>query len=327
MNFNVFSNSPIMILSPQEPPRPFVNPSPFDQSTTPLLTPNNFSQWTPYSSRTPVSTTPSRKRSRDESAAADHEPLQDGSYFPQTSAAPPTIPEHQPIYGEGMTLLNPTNGIAISAGSQTGTWYEEKAAAKIAIPPSMLNFNRRKPPLPSRKSQRLDTTGPGLDDISLSTISQANTPPKFSPADPTVDDSTYLLGVGWTRLRQDQGIQAAARGWAKYINNHYPVQDAQILLQSKGLSAYLVGASDGFYLFKEDLSEGRLVGRNWEGCLVNLQAVPMGFEGVETLKMARAPGSEVRGSSTGCSDAQAEVLENGADSTEDDGQGGVMDLD
>ncbi|KAI9870042.1 MAG: hypothetical protein M1830_004755, partial [Pleopsidium flavum] len=252
------ADSPIMILSPQEPPQSFANSTSYDKSTTPLLAPNNFSQWTPSSSRTPISTTPSRKRSRDESAATDYDSLQDGSYFSQTLVPPPTIPEHQPIYGEGMTLLNPTNGIAISAESQTGTWYEEQAAAKVATPPSILNCNRRKPPLPSRKSQRLDTTAPGLDDISLSNISQVNSPPKFSPADPTVDDSTHVLGVGWTRLGEDPGIQAAARGWAKYINNHFLVQDVQILLQSAALNAYLVGASDGFYLFKEDLSEGRL---------------------------------------------------------------------
>lgn len=67
------------------------------------------------------------------------------------------------------------------------------------------------------------------------------------------------------------------------------MQDAQILLQSKGLNAYLVAASDGFYLFEDDLSEGRLVGRSWERCLANLKAVPLGFEGGEVLRATRMP--------------------------------------
>ncbi|MCJ1364325.1 hypothetical protein MMC16_003435 [Acarospora aff. strigata] len=286
-----------MVLSPQEPPRSFIDSAPFNQPNTQLLTPNNFSQWTPSSSRTPVSTAPSHKRSRDEESAAYFDHFPDDSYFPSTGAAPSTMPKHKPIYGEGMTLLNPIHGIAISAESQTGTWFEEQAAAKLAqksTPSSSISTaSRRKPILPTRKSQRLDTTAPGLDDTALSNISQAtSSPPKARPSDPTIDDSTYLLGVGWTRLRDDDAdIQAAARGWAKYINNHYPVQEAHILLQSAGLNAYLVAMSDGFYLFKEDLSEGRLVGRTWETCLANLQAVPMSFEGMQMLRAARTPGS------------------------------------
>jgi len=216
------------------------------------------------------------------------------------------MPRHEPIYGEGMTLLNPTTGIAISAASQTGTWFEEAAAAKLAQvphpPPSAMSTSTAnpsrpiKPTLSSRKSQRLDTSAPGLDDITLLTLSSQAAgihgclPSKATPLDPTVDDSTHLLGIGWMCLSSEDDAVAAARGWAKYINNHYPgVQDARILLQSKGLNAYLVAASDGFYLFKEDLSEGRFVGRTWETCLTNLRAVPIGFEGGEVLRATRMP--------------------------------------
>ena len=306
MSFNLFSDSPTMVLSPQEPPHTFVDPSSFQQSDSRLLTPNNFSQWTPSSSRTPVYTAPSRKRSRDESTLADHDYFQDGSYFPRAPAPPPSMPKYEPMYGEGMTLLNPVTGISISAESQTGTWFEEAAAAKVARipqPPSSSTSTSTgkpiwpiKPALPSRKSQRLDTSAPGLDDIAFSTLSSDTTgihsciPSKSTPLEPAVDDSTHLLGIGWTRLPSDDDAVAAARGWAKYINNHYPgVRDAQILLQSNGLSAYLVAAADGFYLFKEDLSEGRLVGRSWKACLANLRAVPMGFEGGQVLRAAGTP--------------------------------------
>ena len=89
-------------------------------------------------------------------------------------------------------------------------------------------------------------------------------------------------------------MEAAARGWARYLDNHYSahVQGAQILLQSKGLNAYLVGSQLGFYLFSEDLSEGRLVGRSWDTCLNNLRVHPIAFEGENVLRAAKTPGPE-----------------------------------
>lgn len=325
-SFNFFSDSPTMILSSQEPPRPFVDPSPFHQPDPHSHTPNNFSQWTPSSSRTPVCTAPSRKRPRDESTLAEHDSFHDGSYFPATHTPPPTIPKHEPIYGEGMTLLNPTTGLAVSAESQTGTWFEEATAATNLAhtlhppPPSSSTSTTAtepeprtrpilKPALSSRKSQRLDTTAPGPDDITLATLashhSTGRSPPKTTRLDPAVDDSTHLLGIGWTRLRADDpaadaDVQAAARGWAKYINNHYPgVADAQILLQSKGLSAYLVAASGGFWLFREDLSEGRLVGGCWETCLASLRGGMAGLEGGEVVRAVRTPGEHHGGGGGG----------------------------
>ncbi len=170
-----------------------------------------------------------------------------------------------------MTLLNPKTGVIISAESQTGTWFEEsaEAAAIAAAKPTTPLIH---PDVQSRKSQRLDITAPGLDDIATLAV-QADSPPKAAPIDPTIDESTQALGIGWTRMTEsDADLQAAARGWAKYIDNHYPEEahGAKILLKSKGLNAYLVGAEEGFFLFKEDLSEGRLVSRTWERTLANL---------------------------------------------------------
>jgi hypothetical protein len=192
-----------------------------------------------------------------------------------------------------MTLLNPKTGVIISAESQTGTWYEEHAevAAIAAARPATPLY---RPDMQSRKSQRLDITAPGLDDIA-SSIVQPDSPPKSAPTDPTIDESTQALGIGWMRISEsDTDLQAAARGWAKYIDNHYPedVHGAKILLKSKGLNAYLVGADEGFFLFREELSEGRLVARIWERTLANLM---MGggnvhFEG-ETLTAQAASAS------------------------------------
>ena len=43
------------------------------------------------------------------------------------------------------------------------------------------------------------------------------------PATLAVDDYTLALGIGWTKIAsEDPDTQAAARGWVKYIENHYP---------------------------------------------------------------------------------------------------------
>jgi hypothetical protein len=291
MNYNIYSDAPTMILPPpQDSPFTPVDSSqifvPSNASAAFFNEPSSFadvssattngsthrSSWTSTTATTPIFTSPSRKRSRDESALVDDEDTPETSYFPLTPA-PPSIPEEEPIYGEGMTLLNPKTGIIISAESQTGTWYEETTeAAAVAATKPITPLHR--PEMQSRKSQRLDLTAPGLDDIAASAV-QAESPPKSAPVDPTIDESTQALGIGWTRISEsDVHLQAAARGWAKYIENHYPedVHGAKILLKSKGLNAYLVGAEEGFFLFKEDLSEGRLVARIWERTLANLMA-------------------------------------------------------
>lgn len=107
--------------------------------------------------------------------------------------------------------------------------------------------------------------------------------------DPAIDQFTRLLGVGWAQIGEDKDVRAAARGWAKYIENHYPLSAVNIVLRSKGLEACLAEAEGGYFLFKEDLSEGQLVGCNWETCLANLQRTPVVFEGSEALTAVRTP--------------------------------------
>jgi hypothetical protein len=99
------------------------------------------------------------------------------------------------------------------------------------------------------------------------------------PATPVVDDYTLALGIGWTKIAsEDPDTQAAARGWVKYIENHYPryVYGAEIPSKSKGLNAYLVGCHEGFFLFSDDLLDGRMVARNWQDCIQNLRVHPRG---------------------------------------------------
>lgn len=69
---------------------------------------------------------PSRKRSRDDAG------FEEAMSAPVEPPAPAPAPEpEEPIYGEGMVLLNPRTGLGVSAESQTGTWYEENAEQSV----------------------------------------------------------------------------------------------------------------------------------------------------------------------------------------------------
>ncbi|KAJ5467671.1 hypothetical protein N7475_005423 [Penicillium sp. IBT 31633x] len=247
---------------------------------------------------------PSRKRSRDE---ATFEEVPTPSVLPGSRTT--HAPKVEPIYGEGMVLLNPQTGLALSADSQTGTWYEQESEMRqAAAAPVSSRSNALLSDVidASRKSQRLDKSAPGLDDIALSSIRQRLNEPSSndqhrtlnagpaSSAEPLVDDATRLLGIGWQRVNTDGDMAPAIRGWTKYIDNQYSahLHDSQMLLKSRALNAYLVTAtpnsqsSPAFYLFSEDLTQGQLVASSWEACLQNLRNSPIIFEGATPLVAA-----------------------------------------
>src|SRR6202044_2250214 len=112
---------------------------------------------------------------------------------------------------------------------------------------------------PGRKSQRLDNSAPGLDDIALASIHERlqrsdsdvdhsrsldNDKTSVIPDEPRVDDVTCLLGISWQRVSHDDDLAPAVCGWEKYIDNHYyrHLQGARILLKNRSLNAYLVAA-------------------------------------------------------------------------------------
>lgn len=257
------------------------------------------------SSAAPAPPKPSRKRSRDE-AAFDDDALAVNAPAPQ----PAPLSKEEPIYGEGMTLLNPRTGLSISAGSQTGTWFEEQAelqqAAANPISSRSIALQSDAAEI-SRKAQRLDTSAPGLDDIALASMQQRlhgaamadqhRTAPIIPPAEPLIDDATRLLGISWQRIDTDDDMAPAVRGWTKYLDNQYAayLHHSQMLMKSRALNAYLVAAtpvsafSPAFYLFNEDLTQGQLVATSWEACVHNLRSAPPVLEGAVPLVAAGRP--------------------------------------
>ncbi|KAK3387449.1 hypothetical protein B0H63DRAFT_157421 [Podospora didyma] len=237
-----------------------------------------------------------RKRSRDE-AAVNLDP-------PQKVVESPVIKEAEDewVYGPGMTLIKKTTGYVPDASSQSGTWVDEKSAKEEALRTEAAllkhdQLSQDRPSLRSHKSQRLEMATPThANDRSPSrrsspTRDMANpmTASSDSLSQPIVDDFTFHLGIGWSRISDDEHIQAAARGWARYIENHYPVTNAQIRLESRGLQSYLVQANEGYFLFAENLRQGRLVSKTADGALQNLKVSPPVFDGLDTMHATETP--------------------------------------
>ncbi|KAL5000269.1 hypothetical protein BDV10DRAFT_40595 [Aspergillus recurvatus] len=318
MLLNSFQDGPTMILSPpqdhafrQFPHQPVLEASSGASSRASFADALNSGAnpfGTPVSPGLTINNKPSRKRSRDDVAAEDtpSEPA------PRVPIAP-TAPEEEPIYGEGMTLLNPRTGRALSAESQTGTWYEEEYEKAVTAAKSTVSQTNA-PSNASRKSQRLDPSAPSLDDIASSRIQRqlqengnddnrrilnasSSRMSPFSSEEPLVDDATRLLGISWQRVKaDDKDMAAAMRGWKKYIDRQFSqyVADAEILMKNRALNAYLVSARPmtpfagpaqmpAFYLFNDNLTHAQLVASSWEACLRNLQSSPVVFEGTQIL--------------------------------------------
>lgn len=297
-------SSPVLVLPPHPPPQPSFNMesdrpqfiSPFSNGA--VQSPLNSS----WSNQTPFTATPSsaagRKRSRDDAASN----LED-DYFPVQlpDALPEPENEEEWEYGEGMTLIKPNRkGCVIEAGSQTGTWAEEKAEqerAKAAAD-ALAASNLERPILRPAKSQRLHLSStPSITEevMSNGTLVSPESPERTNGlAEPTVDDFTRHLGIGWSSVNTaDADIGAAARGWTKFIENHFPITDAKIRLQSKGLASYLVEANEGYFLFGEELRQGRLVSTSLEKTWVNLRGPVPVFDGEVVMEAGATPKPEV----------------------------------
>lgn len=253
---------------------------------------NHSTSWTPSEGLTPLSTNPSRKRSRDETAFMNGD---ETSYFSFPSAQsvepPPPIPE-EPIYGEGMVLLNPSTGLVISAESQTGTWYEEKQdqeSLRREFEQDQAQAQRPRMPV-SRKSIRMSQSSI-RSQVTPQINGAPNTPPE-SQHNSDVDEASVALGIGWTKVGSaDPDIQGAIRGWERYIDLHYTahIHNATILLKHEGLDVYLVQAQEGYFLLKQDLKQGQFVSHDWNTCLASLQSTPPKLESTEILSANQTP--------------------------------------
>lgn len=301
LRFSDYCNSPTVLLRPQPVhafnPASYSVPMQHQQAyPTPLLSkPQSSSQPKQAVSSPPITANLSRKRTRDESFDESSEVLLGTSWkAPSICQAPCQAPsesseDNSTIPTDKMDISGAITGDAIPTANQSKAWFgnpadtEIEAAPEAAVPQAVDQGETLAEP--SRKVRRRDRSS--SRELMTVNTSESDGLPKSCPEDPPIDESTYLLGIGWALIGEDRDVQAAARGCARYIENHYPFSTAKIILQSKGLEAVLVETNEGYHLFNEDLSEGKLVSVTWQTCLANLQRSPVIFEGVTTLKTAR----------------------------------------
>ncbi|KAK4142797.1 uncharacterized protein C8A04DRAFT_38012 [Dichotomopilus funicola] len=288
----IYASSPVLAMPPQAAHQGAFSKSCLQQPILPYSPPNS-SSWCLQLART--CTAAGRKRSRDE-AAVNLDPPEK-----VVEALPANEPEDDWVYGPGMTLIKKSAGYVPEAGTQSGNWVEERAAVEDArkAEAALLaqeQLAQSRPSLRSHKSQRLDMTTPPTTATERfpsrgSSPARDSSNPMTSSSDslaqPIVDDFTIHLGIGWSRISGH--IEVAARGWARYIENHYPVTNAKIVLESRGLQSYLVEASEGYFLFAENLRQGRLVSTTSEGTLNNLKISPPVFDGADMLHASSGP--------------------------------------
>jgi hypothetical protein len=308
MGLDYLASAPVLTIPPQQPPQ-FSNPQyPLpdqlaNQSNQSFGGSTGFGQPTSSpssilpSTESPVSVpTPSersivgRKRSRADVFEEVDEDLDDGSYVSQP--AQPPKPRGEPIYGPGMTLIYPDDPIGyIAAESQTGTWADERQT-------HINKLRGARPAVMSRKSQmRGIGHGPRLSQSPEKENGFSPAPAVQDTADPqsNIDTTTLYLGVGWKRVAENENLQAAAAGWARFIQNHFRLADVVVQLHSEGHEAYLVQASELpgsqplYFLFSEDLKTGRMLASTLDGVVKNLTQSPIQFEGGELQFQERTP--------------------------------------
>ena len=299
--FNDSADGPTMFVPPQHHTFPT---SPFNhlaQSTNSFHYQNqSTSQWNSTASIRPEpALRHSKKRSRDSDDV-------DGDFF-QAPRVPTPRPE--PIYGEGMTLIDPISGRPVGCDGQTGTWYEEqleadRKAAEAAVQEEA-TFQARLP-----KAKRLNSQ-PALHDLPIShnqqsPFAQQQSSCPYADAASAADPLAALYKAEWLCNSNSDETRMASRGWAKYIEKQYPLlSNPEVLMtycESQTFGApdikYIVARTNqGFWRFSEDLRQAQKVALKWESCLLKLKECSNSFVGEQVLLAGGAIRCPAEGSS------------------------------
>jgi hypothetical protein len=147
-----------------------------------------------------------RKRSRDE-AAVNLDSAEKVVDLPQQ------VSQDEWALGPGMTLIGKTTGYVADASSQSGTWVDETRAREETMQADQARLaqqqlSQSRPSLRSHKSQRItvpaapSTTAERLGPNDADSVVDSPTP----LAQPVVDDFTKYLGIGWSRISDEEHI-------------------------------------------------------------------------------------------------------------------------
>ncbi len=210
---------------------------------------------------------------------------------------------------EEITRINALTGSASTAETEFRTWFEDQLAMKLQTDDEgkAIAMTGSEGELPRRKVARWDTSSNVDPTIAANPTESA----RASVAGPIIDQYTHLLGIGWTYVGGNSNLAAMARGFGRYIDNHYPLRDTEVLAKSKSLDSYLTRTSQGYFLFKEDLSSGQLVANTWEDTLANLQCSPIRFSQAQIFAASRTPDTSRESDNTVSMVAESEDMEMG----------------
>lgn len=275
-----FADSPVLTIAPQTAHQAIALDKTASSAPAPAMPPA-FPPSCVATSTPSRSTGAGRKRSREE-AEPDLSDADDST--PSVSSA--STPDNVWMSGNDMALFE----TEVTASSfQAETLSAAEAMRKTEMKTNMQMQQDQQLSGRSFKTQRRGQMEPAAAASPGPESTRLDVSGPSPPAHVVVDDFTLHLGIGWRRISNEDHIQAAARGWARFIENHYPISNVAIRLESKGLQSYLIEASEGYFLFDENLRHGRLVSTTGEGALQNLKSHPPVFEGPETMMAATQP--------------------------------------
>ncbi|KAL8999574.1 MAG: hypothetical protein Q9188_005855 [Gyalolechia gomerana] len=219
----------------------------------------------PSSSATPSH---SRKRSRSESFGAD-------AYVwnPSTEKAGPS---NTPEYGGTDTVMSSDN-TTIPAHKVTGLINDSSNGS---------------PEIGTLSSGELNKRSEHSEDAEDRRKFQRQEPSEHLNQDPGVahDPMALDLGIGWKSIGDDPDRQAAARGWANFIQQHYSIGAVKILAQGTGNVSILAEACGRFYVFYGDLRYGAFVAVSWSECIEEFRSNPyLEFESGRIIRALDSP--------------------------------------
>ncbi|KAL8702965.1 MAG: hypothetical protein Q9201_003869 [Fulgogasparrea decipioides] len=222
----------------------------------------------------------SRKRSRDES----------GDDYAAASGSKMSKSVSEPGPPQGADVLDRPHGAVSSTGDPTGTGVEDQFGAPLQGSPNSLSSISSEGAKERRRERRnlrrheikpSFSTTDGID--SMEELRQ-------SLLEPSQDPMSLELGVGWKSMSEDPDHQAAARGWAKFIERRFVIDTVTVLAKHNSESV-LARASDGFYIFTPDLEQGAFVAKDWPGVVKDLRgSSTFWFGGRELLQQVDGSG-------------------------------------
>lgn len=203
-------------------------------------------------------------------------------------------PDISPVQGfavEDMPSIDAVTGRANQAPDLTGDQFERSLAQGLGedpIPtvvhsPALAMDDENETPERNVRPRSMATPLPRSNGLAR-TAATSNT--RVEP--PTVDDATRALGIGWTKIEGTPDELGSARGAARFINNHFPMTNPQIVAENNNRELQLVNADGGFYLFDDTATQGQLVSTDPQDAITRLQKTPIDFMGPQPMLRAES---------------------------------------